>query len=162
MPRNFLRKSNGLNTPKPKNGKRYVTGDFADYKPKKYVGEYPITYRSSYELLFMFKMEANSNVKAWAAENVIVPYLMKEKRGNAFVDVRHNYIVDATVWLHSGEVYLCEIKPLAMSPLNESQIHNSYPHYKNAQKWRYALQYAKRNNMIFRVINETHLKTKIF
>jgi hypothetical protein len=147
---------------KPRDGKRYLTGDFAERNPKKYVGDYPITFRSSYELLFMFKMEANPRVKAWAAEQIVIPYQLREKRGNEFVMVRHNYHTDATVWLHSGEVYVCEIKPMALSPLNEAQLHNSWVHYKNGEKWRYALQWCKNQGYIFKVINESHLKTAIF
>jgi hypothetical protein len=163
MDRRILRRLSNVHKSKPQQKTRgFVTGDFAKFNPKKYVGQLPITYRSSYELAFMFKMEANSNVKAWAAEQVIIPYLLKEKRGNEFVDVRHNYITDATVWLINDEKYICEIKPLAFTPLNESQLRNSYVHYKNGQKWKYAMLWCKQNGYTFKLITEETLKTKIF
>jgi hypothetical protein len=153
-----------LRTPKPKDGKKYLTGNFRDYNPKKNRNnpEVPITYRSSYELLFMFKMEANNNVEWWASEQIVIPYILKELKGKEFVDTRHNYITDFTVVLRDGGKYICEVKPLAFSPKTESELRNSWPHYKNGQKWKYALQWCRNNGYTFRVINETHLKTKIF
>jgi hypothetical protein len=161
MDRRLLRRlSNNQRNKQPTRG--FVTGDFAKFNPKKYVGEYPITYRSSYELDFMFKMEMNPKVKAWAAEQIVIPYLMKEKRGDSFVDVRHNYITDATVWLHDNTKYVCEIKPLTFSPKSIGEMKTNFQIYKNSQKWRYAIQWCRQNGYEFKVITEVQLKTTIF
>lgn len=148
--------------PKKKGSPNYRSGDFLVYNPKKYFGDLPIKYRSSYELLFMHKIEANSNVLRWSSENVVIPYLMKEKIDGKFVDVRHNYITDFTVILQDGTKFICEVKPLAFTPLNEAQIRNSPVHYKNAQKWKYAMRWCTMNGYKFKIINESHLKTKVF
>lgn len=147
-----------------KAGPNYKSGDFAKYNPKKYVGTYPIKYRSSYELLFMHKMEANSNVESWASEQIIVPYLMMEKnpRTGKFEEKRHNYVTDFTVFLKDKTKYIVEVKPLAFTPLNESEVMRNPVQYKNMQKWKYAMQWCKRNGYTFKIVNEKHLKTKIF
>jgi hypothetical protein len=145
-------------------GPKYKSGDFTKYNPKKYCGEFPIKYRSSYELLFMFKMEANNNVEKWASEQIVVPYLLLEKnpKTGKFEEKRHNYITDFTVYLKDGSKYIVEVKPLAFTPLNESEVRRNPTQYKNMQKWKYAMRWCKQNGFIFKVVNEQHLKTKIF
>jgi len=147
---------------KPNFKSKFKQGYFDHYNPKKYFGKTPIIYRSSWELAFMFKMEANSLVERWTSEDLIIPYTIKEKKNGKFVLVRHNYHTDFSVVMRDGKTIIVEIKPLNQSPLNESQIHLNPVIYKNACKWRAAIEYCKANGYIFKVINETHLKTKIF
>jgi len=107
-------------------------------------------------------MEANSLVERWTSEDLIIPYTMKEKKNGKFVLTRHNYHTDFTVIMRDKRTIIVEIKPLNQSPLNESQIHLNPVIYKNACKWRAAIEYCKAHDFIFKVINENHLKTKIF
>ena len=74
-------------------------------------------------ILFMVQLELNPNVDKWSSENIQIPYTMKERNSNGrFVDVRHTYNIDFTVWLKNGNKYIVEVKPSSLSPLNESQI----------------------------------------
>lgn len=145
---------------KPNPNSHYKQGYYEN--PQKYVGPLPIIYRSSLELAFIRKIELNPNVDKWSSENIQIPYFMKEKQGNKFVDVRHTYNVDFTVWLKNGNKYVIEIKPSSLTPLNESQIRRNPMMYKNACKWKYAIQWCKQNGFIFKVITEQHLKTGVF
>lgn len=137
---------------------RYKSGDFAQYNPKKYTGELPIIYRSSYELIFMRQLEFNPNVKSWDSENITIPYTMKEVVKGKLVLKRRNYHMDFQVVMHNGKNYLCEVKPLAYVPMNNTQIRNSPEHNKNAHKWRAAINWCKLHNHEFKIITEKQLK----
>lgn len=142
---------------------KYLSGDFSKYQPKKYFGEFPIWYRSSYELKFMRILELNTNVERWSSENIVVPYTMQERnKQGKYVTVKHKYNTDFTVILKDGTKYLIEVKPKTLSPTDRSQIFRSMAMYKNARKWKAALEWSKLNGFIFKVITEENLKTKIF
>lgn len=140
---------------------KYRHGDFRSFKPKKYLGDInkPIVYRSGYELKFMRHLEFNPNVMGWNSENIVIPYYMIEmdSKGNK-VRKRHNYHMDMQVQMNNGKWYLCEVKPMAFVPLNESQIKRSPEHYKNACKWKAAIEWCKKNNHEFKLITEDQLK----
>ena len=83
-------------------------------------------------------------------------------KNGKFVLVRHNYHTDFSVILKSGAKFLIEVKPSSQSPQTEKDIHKNPVMYKNACKWRAAIEYGKLNNYQFKLINEDHLKTRIF
>lgn len=142
-------------------------GTFDNYNPKKYVGAYPIIYRSSWELKFMRTVEFNPAVKSWTSESVCVPYIMQErcKKTGKMLTKRHNYYPDFLVILHDGTKFLVEVKPKNQSPTSEmsmEKIKGSPVLYKNFMKWLSAIAFCKSNGYKFIVVTEIHLKTKIF
>lgn len=147
---------------KPNLNSRYKQGYFDKYNPAKYFGPRPIIYRSSLELLFMRKCEFNPLVEKWSSEQIVIPYTMKEKIKGKFVECRHNYNTDFTVFLKDGSKFVIEVKPSQLSPMNESQIHRNPVMYKNACKWRAAIGWCKQNGYVFKVVTELHLKNKVF
>lgn len=153
---------NGIKSFGPQKNSRFRQGTFDRYEPKKFVGSLPIIYRSSWELKFMQLCEFNPEVISWDSESIMIPYTMKEFVKGKFIIKRHNYYPDFFVILKNGDKILIEIKPLNQSPRNENQIFRDPTQYKNARKWKAALEWCKQNGYLFRVINETHLKTKIF
>jgi hypothetical protein len=159
--KSFIPKSNG--SAKDKKSK----GTFDEYNPKKYVGSYPIIYRSSWELKFMRTVEFNSNVKSWTSESVCVPYVLQEKckKTGKIISKRHNYYPDFTVILHDGKKFLVEVKPKSQSPtanMDMEKIKRSPVLWKNFNKWLSAVAFCKLNGYRFIVVTEDHLKTKIF
>ena len=140
----------------PKNSV-FLTGDFAAYNPKKYVGTLPIVYRSSYEFAMMRKLEMNPTVKFWNSENITIPYKMKV---GSVIKTR-NYYMDFEVISKTDRKYIVEVKPITKTPTTKAQIHMNNENYMNACKWRAALMWAKRNNYTFRIIGEDHLKKHI-
>lgn len=150
----------GIKSFGPSKKSRYLQGYFEN--AKKYFGPLPIIYRSSWELLTMQKLEFNPAVEKWSSEHVSIPYTMQEKKDGKFVSVRHTYYTDFTVHTKDGKKYILEVKPLSLSPLNESQIKSNPAIYKNACKWKAALAWCKLNGYEFKVITEQHLKTRIF
>lgn len=145
---------------KPNKNSKYKQGYYEN--AQKYVGPSPIIYRSSLELKFIQKLELNSNVEKWSSENIQIPYTMKEKKNGKFVDVRHTYNIDFTVWLKNGNKYVIEVKPSSLSPLNEAQIRRNPVMYKNACKWRAAMDWCKQNGYEFKVVTEKHLVNSVF
>ena len=64
--------------PKTNTGKGIKKGTFDSFNPKKYVGERPIIYRSSWELKFMRLCEFNPEIIEWSSESVVIPYTLRE------------------------------------------------------------------------------------
>lgn len=133
---------------------RYMTGDFSVYSPKKYIGTFPIVYRSSYEFEFMRKLEMNATVASWNSENIIIPYKMKE--GDKIVT--KNYYMDFYVLSKTGKKYIVEVKPETKTPKTKAEIFRNDENYMNACKWKAALNWAKKNGYIFRIVGESQLK----
>jgi hypothetical protein len=142
---------------KPSAKSVYTQGYFDKYNPQKYVGPKPIIYRSSLELRYMRNLELDPNVISWSSENIVIPYMLKVKQGNKFVEVRKNYNIDFTVHTKDGVKHIVEVKPSALVPLNESQIKRSFSHYRNASKWKYAIAWCKNNGYEFNIVTEKHL-----
>lgn len=145
----------GIKNLRPNRNSTYKQGYFVG--AQKYVGPQPIIYRSSYEYRFMVHLELNKKVLKWSSENIQIPYTMKEFQDGKFVEVKHTYNVDFTVWMESGKIVIVEIKPSAFVPLNEAQIKRNPVMYKNACKWRAAKRYCDQNNMVFCIITEKDL-----
>lgn len=151
-----------IKTLKPQETSKFHQGEFDRYNPKKYFGPRPIIYRSSYELSFMRKMEANNMVEKWSSENIVIPYTMQEKVGGRIVTKRHNYNTDFEVHLKNGKKIIVEVKPRCQCPESEAQMRRNPDIRKNAAKWAAAFEWARLNGYEFRIITERHLATKIF
>lgn len=146
-----------------RSGPNFKQGTFDEYKPQKYYGPRPIIYRSSWEFRFMQQMELNPNVVKWSSENIQIPYtLMERNEKGKFVEKRHTYNIDFTVHLKNGHKYVVEVKPLSQSPKTVEQIKRNPVMYKNARKWKAALEWCKQAGYKFIVVTEEQLKTSIF
>jgi hypothetical protein len=128
------------------------------FEPKKYYGERPIIYRSSLELKYMISLERNNNIQKWSSEKVVIPYLMQEKIDGKVVTKKHSYYTDFIVHMNSGQVFVIEIKPLSQSPRYKKQIQTDPVAYKNACKWKAAIDWCKQKGYIFKVITEEYIK----
>lgn len=141
-----------------KSGYNYKQGHFENhFNPQKYYGERPIIYRSSLELKYMISLERNSNVEKWSSENFSIPYLINEKIDGKVVLKKHRYIPDFIVHMKSGQVFVIEIKPFCQAPRKVKQIQTDPVVYKNAQKWKAALEWCKQKGYIFKVITEEYI-----
>lgn len=141
-----------------KRGYHFKQGHFEDrFKPQKYYGEYPIIYRSELEFKYMVSLERNPNVVKWSSEKIVIPYFMDEKIDGKVVTKKHDYFTDFTVHMKSGNVYVVEVKPYAQCPRFKNQILNDPVIYKNACKWKAAIDWCKKNGMIFKVITEKEI-----
>jgi hypothetical protein len=138
--------------PAPSSKSKYTQGIYPHENTKKFFGQLPIVFRSSLELAFINRLEQDDNVAGWSSEHIIIPYIINKEV--------HKYHTDFTVILKDKRKYLIEIKPLSFVPLNESAIRRSPEMYKNACKWKAALEWAKQNGYIFKVVTEDGVKAQ--
>lgn len=134
-------------------------------RPKKYIGQKPPYYRSSWEARFMNFLEENKMVKRWGSENLKVPYKLPDAS-------THNYIIDFYVEIYdtAGKLqkYAVEIKPNSQTgnkaqprkPKNNSK--KAWDNYNakmkkihvNQFKWEAATRFCKSRGFKFIVLTE--------
>src|SRR5689334_18426533 len=134
-------------------------GVFIPKNPQKYVGGNGknITYRSSWELSFMRKLDEHPNVLGWASESVAIPYV------NPLTGQKRSYVPDFLVVYADRDgvkrAEMIEIKPLKESPLYEGRVSRETKLVQaiNAAKWHAASIYCKKNGLTFRIATEADL-----
>ena len=135
---------------------KYHQGHFKPTNPLKYVGKYPIVFRSSWECKLMAMFDTHPNIIEWASELIKIPYI------NPFTNKYTVYIPDfIVVYVDANgkrNAEIIEVKPVKETFIEEakSQKHKAAA-VLNAHKWAAAQEYAKNNGLIFRVMNETHI-----
>ena len=86
-------------------------GQYIPKNPNKYVGQYPIVVRSTWERKFCQWLDVNFTVLEWSSENIVVPYYdpvrMKYRRyfPDFWMKIKNK---DDTI-----DKYIVEIKPLS-------------------------------------------------
>jgi hypothetical protein len=90
---------------------KYSQGEWKPNNPAKYIGKYPITYRSSWELSVFRVLDAHPSVTQWASESISIPYQ------HPLTGKWHFYIPDLMIVFTdktgSRRAELVEIKPAA-------------------------------------------------
>lgn len=95
---------------KPTYKSGFRQGYYKPYNPNKYIGSFPIIYRSSWERKFCHWCDHNRDVIFWASEPFPIKYL------NILDNKYHNYFPDFYIKLQVSDLveeYLVEIKPKA-------------------------------------------------
>lgn len=145
--------------------RNYLQGKFTPKNPQKYVGDVnSIIFRSSWEYKFFIRCDNDPNILKWNSEEIVIPYWSP-------IDERNRrYFVDAIIQVKTktGEVknFLVEIKPSSqMVPpkpkKNQKALTEETKTYiTNQAKWNAATEWAKKNGMEFKVINEKDLGIK--
>lgn len=133
--------------------KKFKQGKFQPKNPEKYIGTYPIKYRSSWELVFMNVCDSNSNIKQWASESIKIPYR------HPFTGRPTIYIPDFLVYYvdkhGKSKVEVLEIKPAKQSIAEKARGTKAKMIVAiNKAKWTAAQRWCKRNGMVFRVMTE--------
>jgi len=119
----------------------------------KYVGKREPRYRSGWEMTFMMCLDSNDNIVNWASESISIPYR------NPITGKQSMYVPDFFVTYrdrnNTTRAELIEIKPKKQS-LIESRMSDRDRAVVavNYAKWDAATKWARRNGLIFRVINE--------
>lgn len=153
---------------KSKFNSKYHQGVFIPKNKEKYIGVYPVKFRSSWEYHFMLYTDSNENVIKWSSETVVIPY--KDLEGKM-----HRYYTDFYYELKNPnnpvllEKVLVEIKPSKellppTRPTNESTKSLTNYEYsirtymKNKLKWSAASDFCNQRGWKFIIITEEHLK----
>lgn len=141
---------------------KWAKGEFTPKNPKKYIGTYPIVYRSSWELVLMNKLDSHPNVIQWASESIKIPYWNPFKKGMPGT-ANSIYVPDFLISYQDrtgqAKVELIEIKPMNQTSRDmtgRSKI-NQIAQQINTIKWAAARVWAKKHGMTFRVMTENNL-----
>jgi len=140
---------------------QYYKGTYKLKKPEKYKGDpNKVVYRSSWERAVFKYLEDNPDVKEWAAEEIVIPYICSTD------GKRHRYFIDIYFKTTAGKVYLIEIKPdkETMPPKTPKRRTKRYlteqlTYVKNQSKWKAAREFAADNGAEFYVWTEKTLKS---
>jgi|TARA_B110000285_G_C15108689_1_gene609666 hypothetical protein len=135
-------------------------GKYKIKKPEKYLGDYTkVIYRSLWERQAFKWCEANTRIKAWNSEEVVIPY--KCKTDNRI----HRYYIDLFIEMDDGECILVEIKPKTQTkapkkPARKTKryINEVTAYIKNTSKWVAANQFANHKGWKFQIWTEDTLK----
>lgn len=134
----------------------YVQGQYKPVNPSKYVGTYPIYFRSSWEFTVMQKFDTNPHITSWASESLKIPYR------NPFTGKYTVYIPDFIVTYTdaTGKVKteIIEVKPAKETFLEQAKSQKSKAAVAlNTFKWAAAYAFAKNHGMTFRIMNEGNI-----
>lgn len=134
----------------------YVQGQYKPVNPDKYVGKYPIVFRSSWELKVMQMFDSNPNITSWASESLKIPYT------NPFTGKYTVYVPDFVVTYvdakGSQKAEIIEVKPAKETFLEQAKSQRAKAAVAlNTFKWAAAQAFAKSHGMTFRVMNEGNI-----
>jgi len=134
----------------------YRQGAYTVRNPGKYVGNRTPRYRSGWELTFMMFLDSNENVLQWASESISIPYR------NPLTGKQSIYVPDFLVTYrgpnNTTKAELIEIKPKKQSLVESKMNANERAIIAvNYAKWDSATKWARRNGLVFRVINEDQI-----
>ena len=134
----------------------YVQGQYKPLHPEKYVGTYPIIFRSSWEFKVMQLFDNNPNISSWASETLKIPYQ------NPFTGKYTVYVPDFVVTYVDAKgnqkAEIIEVKPAKETFLEQAKSQRAKAAVAlNTYKWAAAQAFAKHHGMTFRVMNEGNI-----
>jgi len=135
---------------------KYHQGTYTPVNPEKYVGTYPIYWRSSWEFKVMEKFDIHPSVLNWASESIKIPYR------NPFTDKYTVYVPDFWVTYVDAKgnrhTEIIEVKPAKETFLEEARSQRAKAAVAlNTYKWAAAKEFAKHHGMGFRVLTENNI-----
>ena len=144
----------GIKNLKPNLKSKFKQGYFDTENPRKYVGQRPIIYRSSWEYMFMKYCENSDEILQWGSEVTSIPYY-------DFQGGRHTYYLDFTLKMRNGETILVEVKPSSQVPKTMLEVKMDPTKARNAAKWNAVREYIKTQpNTKFLIVTEKFFQKK--
>jgi len=137
--------------------KKTAKGEFTPKNPQKYLGKYPIIYRSSWELPMMRLFDTHPSVLGWSSETISIPYK------NPLTGQWSMYVPDFLVIYvdRSGAKHceMIEVKPLKECPQYTGKVSKQTALVQaiNAAKFQAAIAYCAKRGWKFRVANEQEM-----
>jgi len=133
---------------------RFHQGYYKTIHTEKYIGKELPIFRSGIEREFFIFLDKNPNVLRWSSESIVIPYFDAVKLKN------RKYYIDNYVEIKEGNIikkYLIELKdhketkkPNPKSKQKRStKLYNECQWITNNCKWKYAVEFAKKNNCEF-------------
>jgi TnsA endonuclease N terminal len=135
---------------------KYHSDVFTPKNPTKYVGTFPIVYRSAWELTFMNVCDQHPNILQWASESLQIPYQ------NPVTGRWHRYIPDFLILYQDKEGKrhgeLIEIKPISQTLIEKAKTkRDKEAIIINTAKWKAAEAFCVSRGLKFRVMTEYDL-----
>lgn len=132
---------------------KYASGKYIVKNPEKYIGKRAPTYRSSWEYTFCSFCDNNPAVVNWASEAIQIPYRNPVSgRQTVYVPDFLIVYVDSNQKKHTE---LVEIKPSKETTLETAKSYrDKLMVAMNMAKWAAADNWARANNIRFRVVTE--------
>jgi hypothetical protein len=136
------------------------SGKYTPQNPEKYKGNLNnIIYRSNWERNCMKLFDHNSNVLAWASEELPIPYISPIDRKI------HKYFPDFIVKVldknKEEKKYIIEVKPQKQTEPPKVPKRKTKTYFKalqtyatNISKWKYAKEWCDKHNYIFKILTE--------
>lgn len=138
---------------------KYHQDVFNPKHPSKYVGTFPIVYRSAWELTFMNVCDQHPSIIQWASESIQIPYQ------HPVTGKWHRYIPDFLVLYEDkngkrhGE--LIEIKPMSQTIVEAARTRKDKEAVLvNTAKWQAAEKFCASKQLKFRIMTEYDLYQK--
>lgn len=137
--------------------KNAATGAYIPQNPSKYLGTYPLIYKSKLEFLCMRYLDTNNLILNWSYEPSCIRYLDKAsgKVRRYFIDfvaVARAGNFKKTLWIEVKSEQ--ETKP----PKNKKDLKAMATFLTNTCKWEAAQQLAKSKGYEFHILTEAQLK----
>lgn len=134
----------------------FFRGKYTPKNPEKYVGTYPIIFRSSWELKVMENFDMHPNILCWASESLKIPYK------NPFTGKYTVYVPDFVVTYVDAKgnqkAEIIEVKPAKETFLEQAKSQRAKAAVAlNTYKWAAAQAFANHHGMGFRIMNENHI-----
>lgn len=147
---------------KPSKNSKYKSGYYKPINENKYVGQYPIIYRSGWEYKFCLLCDQNKSIVKWASEPIEIKYVDLNDNKT------HRYYPDFLIAIESEnglKKYVIEVKPLKdltkpKEPKRKTQkAIKSYKrqttvYIKNVSKMRAAKKYCADRNWEYIYVTE--------
>jgi hypothetical protein len=132
---------------------KFASGKYTIKNPEKYMGKRAPTYRSSWEFTFCSFCDNNPAVINWASEAIQIPYF------NPVSGKQTVYVPDfVVVYMDKNQrkhTELVEIKPSKETTMESAKSYRDKLSVAiNMAKWAAADNWARANNMRFRVVTE--------
>ena len=136
--------------------RKYFQGQYTPVNPDKYVGEYPIYFRSSWENKVMQMFDANPNITSWSSESLRIPY--QNPFTNKYTVYIPDFVVTYTDASGKNKIEIIEVKPEKETVLEHAKSQKSKAAVAlNTFKWAAAEAFAKSHGMSFRVLTEQNI-----
>ena len=138
---------------------KFTRGEFTPKNPKKYIGSYPITYRSGWELGLMQKFDTHPSILEWASESLKIPYKNPlTNKNTVYVPDFFVKYIDKANKLHAE---IIEVKPLKETVMERAKSKRDKLSVAiNTAKWQAARAFCNRAGITFRIMTEEQLFRK--
>lgn len=135
---------------------KYSQGEFTPTNAPKYIGKYPITYRSSWELSLMRVLDRHPNVTQWASESISIPY--QNPLTGKWTFYIPDFLIVFTDKNGQKRAELVEVKPAKEAMVERAKSkRDKLVLAVNQAKWQAAMAWCHKNGITFRVLTEDQM-----